>query len=246
MNFIAFEVEIVRSEFLSAIEELLPHLKAANNQASVGALDMIAAIDRNIDVMERVNADSRSTKEKPLKVDDINQIGDYALTLLDELSNVAANQNMQQSMLLLHRLSIPVAMWIADHGGKIAKLDVIVNAIASYANELTDAEQLAVFCEGIRKVVFSVTDDIKMDMEATNPMRPWRILNLNWGIVATRSHNAEVMEMVFDQLIKNIPADARQFFKEGMQQMEVINYPDHVKVVMEKYNNLFKEDSNLH
>ena len=246
MDFIAFQAEIVRSEFLEAIDELLPALKAVDSKASATALDLIQAMERNIDVMDRTRADFHSAKESALKNDDINQIGDYALTLLDELSNVAAIQNMHQSMLLLNKLSIPVAVWIAEHGGKISKLDVIVNAIASYANELTDSKHLAIFCDAIRKVVFSVTDEIKMDMEATNPMRPWRILNLNWGIIATRSHNVEMMEMAFDQLIKNIPADARQFFKEGMQQMEVVNYPDHVKAVMKKYNDLFKEDGNLH
>jgi len=246
MDFIVFQAETVRSEFSDAIEELLPNLKVADGKASAAALDMIAAMKSNIDVMERVSADFNSARKNALKNDDINKIGDYALTILDELSNTAANQNLQKSLLLLNRLSIPVAIWIADHGGKINKLEIIVNAFASYANELTDMEQLAAFCDVIRKVIFSVTDEIKMDMEATNPMRPWRILNLNWGIVATRSHNAETMEVVFNQLIKNIPVDARQFFKEGMQQMDVIDYPEHVKVVMEKYNNLFRDEGAFH
>jgi len=246
MNFIAFQPETYRSDFSDAIEDLLPSLKSSDDEASANALEMIEAMQRSIDVMARASADYRSSMGKALQNDDISQIGDYALTLLDELSMVAANRGLQHNMSLLHRLSIPVAIWIADHEGKISKLDIVVNAVANYANELTSSEQLASFCEVIRKVIFSVTDEIKMDMEATNPMRPWRILNLNWGIVATRSHNAETMEMVFDQLIKNIPADAKQFFKEGMQQMEIINYPDHVKVVMDKYNNLFMDDSNLH
>jgi len=246
MDFIVFDAKTIRSEFSDAIEDLLARLKADNNKQSTAALDMIVAMKRNIDVMERVSADFSSARKNALKTDDVNKIGEYALTLLDELSNVAANRNMQQTMLLLHKLSIPVAMWIADHGGKVSKLDVIVNAIANYANELTDQEQLIAFCDVIRKVIFSVTDEIKMDMEATNPMRPWRILNLNWGIVATRSHNTEAMEVVFNQLVKNIPADARQFFKEGMQQMGVIDYPEKVKVVMEKYNNLFSDNGNLH
>jgi len=81
-----------------------------------------------------------------------------------------------------------------------------------------------------------VTDPvIKSDLEAINPMRPWRILNLNWGIVATRSHNTELMAQVFDQMIKNIPADVQQFFDEGMQQMEIVNYPQGVRALMKRY-----------
>jgi hypothetical protein len=30
-------------------------------------------------------------------------------------------------------------------------------------------------------------DEIRRDVEQSNPMRPWRIINLNYGIVATRS-----------------------------------------------------------
>ena len=246
MDVIAFQPETYRSDFLDAIDDLLPRLKSSDDEVSTNALEMIVAMQRSIDVMARASADYLSSQSNALQTDDISQIGDYALTLLDELSMVASNLGMQNNMSLLHRLSIPVAIWIADHEGKISKLDIVVNAVANYANEVTSSEQLASFCSVIRKLVFSVTDEVKMDMEATNPMRPWRILNLNWGIVATRSHNAEAMEMAFEQLIKNLPTDARQFFKEGMQQMDIINYPDHVKVVMEKYNNLFTEDGNLH
>ena len=246
MDFIAFQTETFRSDFSAATEELLPSLKTRDDESSASALEMITAMGGSIEVMARASADFQSHKQQGLKNDDITQIGDFALTLLDELSIVALNLNLQASVILLHQLSIPIALWVAEYGGKISKLDIIVNAIARYANELTDEEKLTEFCEAVRKVVFSVTDEIKMDMEATNPMRPWRILNLNWGIVATRSHNVEMMETVFEQLIKNIPADAKQFFEEGMKQMDVINYPDHVKVVMQKYNNLYTDDGKLH
>jgi len=72
------------------------------------------------------------------------------------------------------------------------------------------------------------------------------VLNLNWGIVATRSHNAGLMAHVFDQLIKNIPIDAKTFFQEGMQQMDIVGYPDHVREVMEKYSKLWGADVDLH
>jgi hypothetical protein len=245
MDFTTFQSQTYSADFLAAIEDLLPSLKSASDAESSAALDMVVAMERSIDVMLRASADYHSAKDAALQVSDISQIGDYALTLLDELSTVAANRGLQHTMLSLHRLSIPIAVWIADHGGEIAKLDVVVNAVASYANELTDVKQLAALSEAIRKVIFSVTADIKRDVEVSNAVRPWLILNLNWGIVATRCHSVKIMELAFDQLIKNIPADAQQFFSEGMKQMELINYPEHVKIVMEKYNNMFV-DENLH
>lgn len=246
MDFITFQAEKFKKDFTVTIKELLATLKSSDDKVSINAIEMIAGVNRSIDVMERASVDAATKNGDTFKQEDVTEVGNNLLLLLDELSIVAANRGMHQCMLSLQELSMPVAMWIADNAGLIDKLDVVVNSIAGYANKLTDAKHLSMFCETIQKVVYAVTDEIKMDMEATNPMRPWRIMNLNWGIVATRSHDVEKMEMVFSQLIKNIPADARQFFKEGMQQMDVIDYPQAVKELVGKYNALMSKDENLH
>jgi len=246
MNFLEFKAEQYRNEFVQATEELGLSLQASQDQQGQDAAQMLAAMMQTIDIMERLEVDQQSTRAEPLQTDDVSQIGEYALTLLEELSVVAANRGLQQSMRVLHRMSLPVAMWIARHGGRIRMLDIVVNAIASYANELKQTEQLAQLCDSIGRVVAVVSDDISRDLEATNPMRPWRILNLNWGIVATRSHDVELMERVFEQLIKNIPADVKSFFQEGMQQMDIIGYPDHVREVMDKYNKQVGNSAPLH
>jgi len=246
MSFLAFQPEQYRTDFADATKELVASLSANQDDAAKTAIEMITAMRRNIDVMERVGVDQQSAAAKSLAEAEITEIGEYALTLLDELSIVAANRGMQQVMLLLHRLSLPVALWVDEHHGKINKLDIVVNAIATYANTVSDSESLAELSTVIEKVIHSVADDIKKDLEASNPVRPWRVLNLNWGIVATRSHNAELMLHVFDQLIKNIPVDAKSFFQEGMQQMDIVGYPDHVREVMEKYSKLWGVDVDLH
>jgi len=246
MSFLAFQPEQYRTDFADATKELVASLSANQEDAAKTAIEMITAMRRNIDVMERVDVDQQSAAAKSLAEAEITEIGEYALTLLDELSIVAANRGMQQVMLLLHRLSLPVALWIEKHHGKTNKLDIVVNAIATYANTVSDSESLAELSSVIEKVTHSVADDIKKDLEASNPARPWRVLNLNWGIVATRSHNAELMSHVFDQLIKNIPVDAKSFFQEGMQQMDIVGYPDHVREVMEKYSKLWGVDVDLH
>jgi len=47
-------------------------------------------------------------------------------------------------------------------------------------------------------------------------------------------------------LVKNLPQDARQFFKEGLQQMDIVGYPDNVREVVERYNNMWGSESSLH
>jgi hypothetical protein len=58
---------------------------------------------------------------------------------------------------------------------------------------------------------------------------------LNYAITATRTHDPVLMDTTFQFLIHNLPDDLKQFFTEGMSQMTALDYPDDVKVVMEKY-----------
>ena len=204
-----------------------------NGETSVK--ELLQAVRESIDIMKRVDADM-SAGQNDIETQDITQIGDYMLSLLMALGDVAAHQGQSQTMLYLHRLSLPVAMWISQYQGEIKQLEIIVNAIATLANEIKQPRKLAEFAELIEQIITHVSADIRRDLEAANQMRPWLVLNMNWGIVATRSHDVVVMKRVFDALIKNIPADAKQFFAEGMQQMEVVNYPPHVREVMQEYH----------
>ncbi len=222
-------------EYETTIEALALSLQSVESNESTQTLKMIDALRQNIQIMLRLHSDVENNKQPDISAEEVTKIGDYALNLLDDISIVCGSKGMQQQMLDLHRLSLPVVGWLKQHGGQIKKLDIVVNAIASYANTLQEHSQLKILCEQISAVV-DVTDDvIRQDLEATNPMRPWRILNLNWGIVATRTHDTAIMASVFNQLIINIPDDIQPFFKEGMQQMEAIAYPEDVKALMKKY-----------
>jgi len=233
-------------EFESIVEALSLSLQSSNTDDSSQALKVIEALRQNLQIMQRLSSDVSRDKTLNVSGAEVTDIGDSALNLLDEVSVSCASRGLQEQMLELHRLSLPVAMWLNKHGGQIKKLDIIVNAIASYANTLKDHQQLEALSGLIENIINAIDESIKQDLEATNPMRPWRILNLNWGIVATRTHNTDVMQHVFDQLIKNIPNDSQPFFNEGMQQMDVVNYPDSVREVMKKYASGFGVDGVLH
>jgi hypothetical protein len=72
------------------------------------------------------------------------------------------------------------------------------------------------------------------------------VLLLNQSIIATRSHNPELMEQAFATLTGKLPEDAARFFSEGMQQMDALNYPEHVRKVMEKYHRQWTVNRALH
>ena len=236
--------------FQAAAEDHLRTQKESAGEDANASQNIVPAMLQAIDVMQRGDADFATQSqqpdgEAPLSPEEITEIGDYTLSLLEALvSNEQAVTGHQNRELM--RLAIPVCVWVANHGGQLQHIELAVNSLAGYANELKDMLQLAELCRVMAKIIHAVTDEIRHDLEQTNPMRPWRILNLNYGIVATRSHDTALMEQAYAALVKNLPHDARQFFREGMQQMDIIGYPDEVRAVVQKYDQLWGSQSTLH
>ena len=247
----SFNTKNFRSIFESTVEEYFQDVPASDDENSPQQL--VAAMMQAIDVMERTDADAEVSGQRSggtIEDKDISQIGDYALTLIEGLvghlqEGAAQGEPAKQNRDLM-RLTVPIALWIAKHGGTVEQLELVVNSLAGYANDLREPQQLADLSRVFRDVIAAVSDEVQQDLEQTNPMRPWRILNLNYGIVATRSHNPELIEEAYASLVKNLPQDAREFFREGMQQMDIVGYPQEVREVVEKYDRMWGSDSTLH
>ena len=207
---------------------------------------LLAAMEQAIDVMERADADKATRNGKMvLSATDVTEIGDYALGLLEAIVERVESVSGHQSR-ELSRLAIPIALWIAQHGGHINKLELVVNSLAAWANELQDTIQIADLVGVIRQIIDATSAEVSQDLDQSNPMRPWRIINLNYGIVATRSHDPTLMEEAFALLVKNLPQDARAFFREGMQQMDSVGYPEEVREVVERYQQMWGSGNTLH
>ena len=58
--------------------------------------------------------------------------------------------------------------------------------------------------------------------------------------------SADSVRQAYTDLVKNIPDDAQQFLSEGMKQIDLFDYPYHVRVIMQQYNELWGEESALH
>jgi hypothetical protein len=249
MNF-SFNAKTYRDLFHSTVAEYLD--SEGVDRGDEGSLEqLVAAMDQAIDVMARADADRAVQKNMSaesigmLEEKDISKIGQYALDILEAIVAYVQEKSGEQKRELL-RLSIPVSLWVARHGGKLSQIDMLVNSLAGYANEVSDPRVLADLAGIFREIIDACDNEIRRDLEQTNMMRPWRILNLNYGIIATRSHQPELIERAYDTLVKNLPQDARQFFKEGMHQMDIVGYPDEVRQVVERYNKMWGSGSRLH
>jgi hypothetical protein len=196
------------------------------------------------DVMNRIESDTQAPGDT--RTEDITEIGEYALRLQETLSGIAEKPALAGQKQPLADLSINLALWIAAHNGQIDTLEPVVDALALAANTTQDPQELAQLSSVIKRIIEAVSAPISQDLEKMNPGRPWRVLLLNHGIVATRSHNTELMEAAFTLLASKLPEDATRFFSEGMQQMEALDYPPHVRETMEKYHHEWPVNRSLH
>ncbi|MEW8206798.1 MAG: hypothetical protein AB2746_11800, partial [Candidatus Thiodiazotropha taylori] len=73
-----------------------------------------------------------------------------------------------------------------------------------------------------------------------------RSLLINQASIATRSHRPGLIERAYEIPDEYIPEEAPAFFKEGMSQMDALNYPQQVREVVEKYYNLWSSPRTLH
>lgn len=170
---------------------------------------------------------------------DVSEIGDYGITLLMDLAAWAGQMELLEPQEGVEEVTIACADWVMRHNGELRTLDPIVNALARVANRTREPHELTVLSDFMGRIIAAASAAIKQDLEKANPGRPWRVLHLNRGIVATRSHNPALMQRVFDELVRDLPDDAAQFFAEGMQQMDALNYPGHVRTVMSGYFDRF-------
>ncbi|NOZ54050.1 MAG: hypothetical protein GXP08_13125 [Gammaproteobacteria bacterium] len=174
--------------------------------------------------------------EHSTDVQSITEVGNHGLQLLEDLREWADLLGLAHEQYQIRACMVIIALWIARHGGELNSLESIVTTLSEIANSTDEYEMLVELSCLMGELIDAVALDVKFDFKNNDPASPWRLLNLNRGIIATRSHDINIMEYVFEELLHNIPEDAQMFFEQGMQQMEELDYPDHVRAVVSRYH----------
>jgi hypothetical protein len=198
------------------------------------------------EVLDENDSSNPVAADKPLKSDEIDELGDYGLTLLQEMSAFAADLGLKDISEQVEDLTFPFSIWMARHNTEIKNIAPVVNAVARQANVIQEPHQLKQLYYYINEILDNLSPAISQDLEKTNPMRPWRILIINRAIIATRCYDTDFMNKAFETLIDSLPEDAARFFQEGVEQMHQIDYPEHVKELMQHYFLLHGTSHTLH
>ncbi|MCP4491018.1 MAG: hypothetical protein GY820_27445 [Gammaproteobacteria bacterium] len=163
------------------------------------------------------------------------EVGEHGFILLLQLIDLMDKLELPHKRREIEQVSLIFARWIIRFEGRIRHLEPIVNACAQLANILQDRNTLKALYNLMSQVADSCTSEIQQDLELGDQLRPWRLLHINRSIVATRTHDPEIIINAFDALLAYLPFEANNFFAEGMKEMDALYYPTHVRDLMELY-----------
>jgi hypothetical protein len=249
MLFPTLDLHYIRQQF----DATAPTVIEASHRSGSAAVDadhspsmQQQAMQRLIELLQVIERHDRGDPSLNDQGIDLNELGDYAIQMLSDLSAAAASLQLDRESQQLEDLTLPMGLWISRHGGELRTLAPIVNALARLANTLREPETLSQLYQLTREVQHAVDEATCQDLEKTNPGRPWRLLLMNQAIIATRSHQTQLIDEAYHQLVEALPEEAPRFFEEGMQQMELLGYPPVVRQVVEKYYNLWSLPRTLH
>jgi len=202
---------------------------------------LIEAINQFIIIFEKLG--NKYVENSVIKKDNISQIGEDAINCLNELGSWAERLDLPREKAIMDEIALTAARWVIRHQGEIRSLEIVVNMLAAKANKTSDKTVLTALFQVMNDVIENASSEIKSDQDKSDTNRPWRMLNFNFAIVATRTLNKELMIRAFDTLGRNFPEDCSQFFEEGLMQSEKAEYGPEIKAIMTEY---FKKWSTLH
>lgn len=192
------------------------------------------ALSQFVDIAAHV--DSGDDTRGGLTTEDMDRVGDHVLTLMEAVVAGVRGHIEPADQAMLQRAVAGASVWLVRAGARLEHLEPVANAFAEVANHTQDPAELGELCLLMEEVLMGASPAVKTDLQESNPMRPWRVMNLNWGIIATRSQDAALMRRTFDQMAEHIPADMLTFFREGLGEMERMGYPAGVLAVMQAYH----------
>ncbi|MEW8469178.1 MAG: hypothetical protein AB2637_11635 [Candidatus Thiodiazotropha sp.] len=177
-------------------------------------------------------------------LDELSELGDYGIQLLADFSTVAAGLEMPQESEEMEDITLPLALWIVRHRGELRTLEPVINSLARLANRFREPSQLQQLYELSVELIEAM--EPLMQQQRSDRAHPWSILLMNQAIIATRSHQPELIDQAYNRLCRLLPDQAPDFFREGLEQMDALNYPQKVREVVEKYYNLWSQPRILH
>ncbi len=179
--------------------------------------------------------DQQANENQIINPNEATDIGEHGFTLLLKLIDLMEKLDLPHKRKEIEQVSIIFARWVIRYDGQLNHIEPIVNALALAANNMQDKEALIALSELMSMVVNSCSSSIKHDLDSSDIYRPWRLLHINRGIVATRTHDISTIRKVFDEITYYLPQESEEFFKDALTEMDSPDYPAKVQKVILQY-----------
>ncbi len=234
------ELEMDAKALTAALSHVADHVIETRRRAFSEHLNpepdqLDADIDRFLTFLDLIDKGDHYPASHAGPHADRDQMADLGLRILYTLSHWAIHLQQAEAAADLDQVTLALALWCARHECRLGALEPLVDALSSYANRQSDTEAMIPLTSVVGEIIDAIQPAIQADPDRSEPHRPWRLLNFNYGIIATRSLQPAIMEEAFASIVQRFPEEAAEFFREGMEQMQTVDYPDYVRTVMEKY-----------
>lgn len=186
------------------------------------------AVRQCLDICQRVDAE-----EDPMPLEDVDEIGTHALECLSDLGLWAYQLQLDNERKMIEDLALDMAGWIAEHGGQIAVLEPVVNALARQANATQDPVALSRLFDQACSIIACAAPGVA-DATDLAAMQPWLTLHFNCAIIATRTQQPDLMNAAYDLLEEHLPQHCAVFYEEGCRESKKPVYGGHVQEMLQK------------
>lgn len=170
-----------------------------------------------------------------LEQEDLDEFCAYGLDLLDRLAFLVRKVEIMDKRDRVARMFASMGAWVARRGSTIDNLEGTADGFGMIVNATSTPDDLRALCELMEEVIEATSERLQLDQDRGDAWRPWRVINLNTGIAATRSLDPELMERTFEEMGRRLPYDMPGFLSDGMRQAAFQNVPDAVRDVMRRY-----------
>ena len=199
--------------------------------AAPDALALIEVVGDFLAVMSRL--DGEYGVNAALPVDNAEAAADEALRALAELESWLIRFDLEPQIPHLQTLEIGVGYWSMRHGLTIGTAEPIVNALAAQSNAARSTQETAAVYALMQGFISHFSPTLKADLERSNPLRPWRLLNLNFAITAIRTGDIALMLYAFDTLNAHLPDERSGFYGEAHALASQPGFPDATRELIE-------------
>lgn len=232
MSILVLEIDAVSDLALQVMKAILARNEEAQEimEDESAPLALARALSDFFQIAGAVEAGGRD-----LESDELTEFTNYGLDLLDRLAFLVRKLEIMDQRDAVARLFASTGVWVARRDAMIDKLEGVADGFGMIVNELRNTDDLRDVCGLMEEVIEAASERLQLDEDRSNAWRPWRVINLNAGIAATRSQDPELMEVTFENLGRRLPYDMPGFLADGMSQMAVQNFPDAVSEVLRRY-----------